>query len=398
MITTHAFSRCAALVACLLLAVPGLSAAQEPPAAPAAAALPSIVVTKAAMRPIVDQVLATGTLQPMEEVHVAPLVEGLSIRALNADIGDRVEAGQTIATLNDDMLLLQKSQYEASLAKVKAALAQYQAQLAEAQANFEEAVRVNERSRKLSQAGTLSAAVADRDRSAETVAQARVTSAEQQIAVANADIAVAQSQIADVDLRLGRTAIKAPVAGIVANRTARIGAIASGSATPLFTIIRDGVVEMKADVSEADLTGIAIGQTAKVSLADGRTILDGAVRLVSPTVDAQTRLGTVYIRLLQPEKARVGMYASARIIVAEKQAIVLPLTAVTVTREKTVARRIENGVVRVVSIETGIQDGKFIEVTKGLSAGDAVVVKAGAYVRDGDRINPVEDAAAATTN
>jgi HlyD family secretion protein len=42
-------------------------------------------------------------------------------------------------------------------------------------------------------------------------------------------------------------------------------------------------------------------------------------------------------------------------------------------------------------VKTGIQDGAFIEVTEGLKEGDLVVAKAGVFVRDGDRINPVED-------
>ncbi len=73
---------------------------------------------------------------------MAPLVDGLSIQSLAVDIGDKVQAGQVLAVLNPDALLLQKSQNEASLAKAQAALAQYEAQLIEAQANAEEADRV----------------------------------------------------------------------------------------------------------------------------------------------------------------------------------------------------------------------------------------------------------------
>ena len=97
--------------------------------------LPAIVVTAAEPRPIVDRVIATGSVQAVEEVYVTPLVDGLSIRTLAADVGDRVEANGTLATLNDDALLLQKSQTEASLAKAEAALAQIGAQLVEAKAN-----------------------------------------------------------------------------------------------------------------------------------------------------------------------------------------------------------------------------------------------------------------------
>lgn len=359
--------------------------------------LPAIVVTAAEERAIVDRVIATGTVQAVEDVYVTPLVEGLSIRALAADVGDRVEENGTLATLNDDALLLQKSQTEATLAKAEAALAQIKAQLAEAKANADEAVRARDRAQKLVKSGSQSQAAADQAVAAADAALARVNSAEQAIAVSEADIKVAQTQIDDIDLKLARTAVKSPVAGIVSARTAKIGAIASGGAAPLFTVIRDGAIELKADVSEDAILKLEPNQKAVVTLAGGAATLTGRVRLVEPTLDPQSRLGHVYIRFDEPGKARAGMFASAEIVVAERKGIALPLSAITTAEGKTVARKVEDGVVRLVPVETGIQDGQVIEIVSGLAAGDEVVAKAGAYVRDGDRVNPVhaEQAAAA---
>ncbi|WP_275784333.1 efflux RND transporter periplasmic adaptor subunit [Pararhizobium gei] len=373
----------------LLTILTGSALAEEAVAPKTEQSLPSIVVTKVQKKSIIDRVVATGNIKAVEETYVAPLVDGLSIRTLHADVGDRVQAESTLATLNEDMLLLQKSQYEASLAKANAALAQYRAQLAEAKANADEAVRVAERSRKLSASGSLSTAQRDQEKAAATAALARVNSAEQLVAVAQADIKVVDAQISDVDLRLARTEVRSPVTGIVSARQARVGSIASGAGEPMFTIIRDGAVEMQADITEQDLIRLSIGQKAKVTLADGKTVVDGEIRLISPMVDAQTRLGTVYISLLTPEKARVGMYANAQIIIEDRQALVLPLSAVTSSKDGMVARKVHDNVVQVAKIETGIQDKGFIEIVKGLAAGDMVVSKAGAFVRDGDQIKPV---------
>jgi HlyD family secretion protein len=359
--------------------------------------LPAIVVTAAEQRNLIDRVIATGTIQAVEEVYVTPLVEGLSIRTLEADVGDRVAAEGTLATLNDDALLLQKSQTEASLAKARAGLEQIKAQLVEAKANADEAVRVRDRAQRLVKSGSQSQANADQAIAAADAALARVNSAEQAVAVAEADINVAQSQIDDIDLRLARTAVKSPVAGVVSARTAKIGAIASGSASPLFTVIRDGAIELKADVSEDTILKLKPGLKAKVSLAGGAATLTGTIRLVEPTLDPQSRLGRVYIGFDEPDRARAGMFASADIVVEEKQGIVLPLSAITTADGKTVARKVENGVVRLVPVETGIQDGQGIEIVSGLAAGDEVVAKAGAYVRDGDRINPVKGEQASAT-
>lgn len=359
--------------------------------------LPAIVVTAAEDRAIVDRVIATGTVQAVEDVYVTPLVEGLSIRSLAADVGDTVEANGTLATLNDDALLLQKSQTEASLAKAEAALAQIKAQLAEAKANADEAVRARDRAQKLVKSGSQSQAAADQTMAAADAALARVNSAEQAIAVSEADIKVAQTQIDDIDLKLARTAVKSPVAGIISARTAKIGAIASGGAAPLFTVIRDGAIELKADVSEDAILKLQPDQKAVVTLAGGAARLTGTIRLVEPTLDPQSRLGRVYIRFDEPGKARAGMFASAEIVVAERKGIVLPLSAITTAEGKTVARKVEDGVVKLVPVETGIQDGQVIEIVSGLVAGDEVVAKAGAYVRDGDRVNPVHAEQAAAT-
>jgi HlyD family secretion protein len=51
--------------------------------------------------------------------------------------------------------------------------------------------------------------------------------------------------------------------------------------------------------------------------------------------------------------------------------------------------KVVNGEVSRIPVKTGIRDGGWIEIVEGLSSGDTVVTKAGAFVRDGDKINPV---------
>ncbi|SDM84498.1 efflux RND transporter periplasmic adaptor subunit [Ensifer sp. YR511] len=385
-------SVCAAMTLGSLSFARAEEAAQPKPAP----GLPSIVVTTAVDQSISDRVVATGTIQAVEQVYVAPMVDGLSIRTLNVDVGDTVEAGSVLVVLNDDALRLQKSELEASLAKAEAGLAQLNAQLSETKANNDEAKRVSDRAAELSKNGTVSTAEADRVRALAIATHARVLSAEQAVAVASADIKVAEAQIDDIDLRLARTEVKAPVAGVISAKNAKVGAIATGNSDPLFAMIRDGAIEMKADVAEADIIKLAVGQPAVVTLAGGNTKVEGKIRLIAPTVDPVSRLGTVFISLMDTEKARAGMYASALITAEQKQTVVLPQTAVTNENGRTIVRKVENGVIRILPVKTGISDGKFIEVLEGLKAGEEVVARAGAYVRDGDRINPVKSAASAT--
>jgi HlyD family secretion protein len=394
-------SHLAGFVPAAVLAFAATSAMSQDASAPKTEAqLPSIIVTEAVEKPLTDRVIATGTIRAVQEVFVQPLVEGLSIRSLEADVGDEVAADAVLATLNDDALILQKSQFEANKAKAEAALAQSKAQAIETQANLDDAQRQLDRAERLAKSGTTSVAEVERATALVAVGRARLQAAQQSISVGEADIKVVDSQIADIDLKLARTEVKAPVAGIVSARNAKVGAIASGTGDPLFTLIRDGALELVADVSEANIRKIRQGQKAVVLIAGGEAKLEGEVRLVSPTVDPVSRLGFVRIDVDEKSGARAGMYGSAEIIVDQKTALALPLSAVTTGRDGSYARKVEDNVVKQVQIEIGIQDAGFVEVATGLQPGDMVVEKAGAFVRDGDRISPVpaEPAEAAASN
>jgi HlyD family secretion protein len=177
-----------------------------------------------------------------------------------------------------------------------------------------------------------------------------------------------------------------------------VGGIAATGGAPMFTIVRGGDLELMADVAETDILKLKAGQTARLTFVGLNQPVEGKVRLVEPRVDTVTRLGRVRISIQHPEQVRSGMFADAEIVAQEKSALVLPVSA-TGGGAEPVALRVDDGTVHAVRIETGIREGGLIEVLSGLKAGDTVVTKAGAFVRDGDRINPVPaDLSAAASN
>lgn len=392
----------------LVLALPLLCAMALPAGAvdaekaPSNASLaPAIIAVRAEKAPITDRVLSNGMITAREEVLVAPQVEGLAIESLEADIGDQVEAGSVLATLSKDQLILQRSQLDANRAKAMAAIAQLEAQLAEVQSNTRETVKASERARQLAAQGTYSTVQAEQAEAQATAAEARVRSVEESIKVAQADIAVIDAQMKDIELRLARSEVKAPVSGIVSARGARIGAIASASAGPLFTIIRDGELELRADIAEADMHRVEEGQTVLIHLIGAEAPVEGTIRLVEPTLNTTTRLGMARIEIADGANLRAGMFADAEIIVASREVVTVPVTSVNMTRNSADVLRIEDGIAKRTSVTTGIREGGQVEIVEGLAEGDLIVAKAGAFVRDGDRITPVEEtdsgAAAAMT-
>ena len=117
--------------------------------------------------------------------------------------------------------------------------------------------------------------------------------------------------------------------------------------------------------------------------------LVGVVRLVEPTIDATSRLGRVRITLDRPELVRSGMFVDATVLVVERKTSAVPVTAVGSGADGSTVMRVRDGLVERVSVTTGIRDAGMIEITSGVVPGDLIVTKAAAFVRDGDKINPV---------
>lgn len=375
-------------------ASPLIALAQE--AAPAAAApvLPAITVSAVATMTLRDTVIASGLVGAVEQVQVQPLIEGQPIESLEADVGDKVTQGQVLARLSLTTLELQRSQFVASLASAEAQIAQAEAQMLETQSSADEAKRVSDRTATLKEQGTASQASADTALAALVSAQARVTVAVQTLEAARAQVALVDAQLANVDLQLQRTAVVAPVAGEVIARNAQLGSIASAAGDPMFVIIRDNALELNAELAERDLLRVQPGQTVVMTTVGSTAPLTGTVRLVEPTINVATRLGTARISIDLPELVRSGMFADAQILVVERETLAVPSSAIGSSPDGATAMKVVDGRVSRVIVETGIRDGAMIEILSGLVAGDLIVTKAGAFVRDGDMINPVPAVAA----
>ncbi len=378
---------CAAVPQTLRAEAATSTAAAAPPV------LPAITVAGARVMPLSDRILSGGLMQALETVQVAPLIEGQPIEALMAEVGDRVEAGQVLARLSRSTLELSRSQLMAAAAAARATVAQAEAQQVEVDAAAAEAARVASRALALKQAGNASQAALDQAQTAALSATARVNVARQSLEAARAQLASAEAQLANVDLNLTRTEVIAPVAGEIVARNAQRGAIASAAGQPMFTIVRDGALELRAELSERDLMRVAQGQTVTLRVAGLAQPITGVVRRVEPAIDTASRLGHARITPDVPGLLKPGMYADAEILVTRKMALAVPVTAVSTGADGASVMQVDaEGRVARISVETGIRDGGFVEIVRGLSGGDRVVVKAGSFVRDGDRVRPVDAA------
>lgn len=389
-VVTGAILTSIALALPLSVPLQAQEAATEAPAAEIV--LPAITVSAVAPRVLRDRVVASGLVAAIEEVHVQPLVSGEAVQELLVDVGARVEAGQVLARLESTEFDLQRSELAANRAATMASIAQAEANLIAAQANADEARRVADRSATLREQGNIAQAQADQAASALESALAQVRVAEQGIESAQAQLAVVEAQAATLELRAGRTEVTSPAAGLVVQRNATVGEVASSAGQPMFVIVRDGAMELRAEIGEADLMRLAPGMAVTMTAVGSTVPLTGTIRLIEPVINAQTRLGIARIELDDDQAVRQGMFLTADILVREAEVLAVPVTAVGASPEGTTVMRVVDGVVERVPVTTGMRNAGMVEIVEGLAPGDLVVTKAASFVRDGDRIRPVEEA------
>ncbi len=362
---------------------------------PTVKAVPPPAVTAARVKKydFVETVLVTGSFVARDEIVVVPEVEGLRIVELRADEGDRVKAGAVLAVLESKTLSYQLEQRDAALKRAVAAIEQAKSQITEAKARQSEADDALKRAKPLRRQKYISQSVIDQRRASAISAGAQLASAKEGLRVAEANKAEIEAAQRELAWRVSRAEIKAPVAGLISKRNARIGEIAIGANAfsgdaPMFRLIANGEVELDAEVPETAIAKIKKGQEAYINTVGLRDV-KGTVRLVSPEIDKKTRLGQVRIYFGDDERLKIGSFGRGRIETRRSNGLSVPLSSVIYTDEGPSVLVIENGKANSRLIKTGLVAKGFQEVLSGLSDGDYVVAKAGTFLRDGDAVKAI---------
>lgn len=369
----------------------------ETAAVPDAAAIaPAVTVVPAERREIVERAVVTGTLVPRDEILVAPEVEGLRITELLVEEGDRVTKGQVLARLSQEMIVTQEASNVAAVARAEAAIVQAKSQIVQAEAANIEAKQSLERAQSLAKTGNATAAVLEQRVSAAQGAEGRLAAARGGLQSAQADLATARAAGSEIALRRARTDIRAPEAGIVNRRTARVGASVTAAGEPLFRLIARGEIELEGEVPETSLARITVGDPASLDLDDGRQ-LRGKVRRVYPEVDRATRLGKIRIRLTDDPVLRIGAFARGTVEVARREGIAVPVSSLLYAADGRASVLVaKDGRVEARTVTTGLSSEGFTEIRSGVVAGETVVARAGSFLRDGDRVRAVPRPSAGT--
>lgn len=318
----------------------------------------------------------SGILVARDEIAVGSPLQDERIATVEVEVGDRVAAGQLLVRLETAMLENQLREAEGRVARASAALAQQEATLLQAQNSLDRADR-------LRSSRTIAEQAYEERRSAVTIAR-------QGVAVERAEHVQAEALRAEAQRRLERAEIRAPAAGIVSERLARAGALAGSE--PLVRLIRNGEIELAAEIPESEMSLLAVGQPAKVKLPGREDPVAGHVRMISPKIDRETRLGTAQIALNTGERLFPGSFGRADIVVLRRPSIVIEDSALLYGEAagEVSVFVVDNGHVVRRPVEAGLRQNGKVEIRAGLASGDRVIAKAGTSLREGDAVTTID--------
>ena len=344
------------VAATLVLAACGSGDAEEKDAAPKSRQTVTAATVTATVLPRI--VTASGSVSAWEEVPVGAETGGLVATGVFVDEGQYVRQGQPLVQLNDALL--------------RAGLRQQQAAVQSADANVARDDAALGRARELRERGFLSQASLDT-----ALANQRASAA---------GLASARASLSQMQTQLNQATIRAPVSGQILSRSVTRGQIVQPGAE-LFRMVRDGRLELDAQVPETELALVRSGMPA-IIVSDQGGETTGVVRIVTSEVDAQSRLGIARVSLSNGSGLRPGMFARANIDVGAQPALTIPSDAIVFRQGKAGVYVIGgNGAVRFTEIKTGARTGGLAAVTSGLQAGQRVVVQGAGFLGEGDLVS-----------
>lgn len=373
------------LVPVALLALAGLSsacsgdaasAAADPAASPAPVALVEVPAVRATVGTIQSALEISGTLTPRTRVGVKPKLPGRLDRVL-VNIGDRVSAGQVVATID-------RRELDAQVDAATAAVAVAEATIESAEAALANATSEAARAKNLFESGALP--------------RQRLESADTGLRSATAQRNLARANLAQAEAALRRArevqkdaTLTAPAAGFIVERNYDAGAIPGDQPVVVVADIRE--LKLEAGVSELEAGRLRAGLPAEVTVqAKPGTSFSGQLAAIAPEVSARNRHFQIEVRVDNAKgELLAGMYATAKLVLQSADgALTLPREAVATHGGNRVAYRISSETVTPVTVVEGLTDGRLVQIVSGLAAGDQVLADARRQPPAGSHVKAVE--------
>ena len=351
------------------------TAAAETPGASAAAPVVDVAVVRATVGTVESALEISGTLAPRTRVGVKPKLPGRLERVL-VDIGDRVTAGQVVATIDRASSTRRSTRPSrrspSPRRRSKAPTRRWPTRKSNTRAP-----------RPCSRAARSRASGSRRRETAHRAATAQRDLAKANLAQAQASLRRAREVQRDATLL-------SPVAGFVVERNYDAGAIPGD--LPIVVVADLRQLKLEAGVSELEAGRLRTGLPAAVAVqAKPGEHFSGQLAAIAPEVDARNRHFQIEVRVDNSKGTLLaGMYATARIVLqAADKAITVPREAVTTRDGKRVVFKIDGDAVTPVTVTEGLNDGRRVQILSGLAAGDQVLADARRQLPAGSKVKAI---------
>ncbi|WP_282607274.1 efflux RND transporter periplasmic adaptor subunit [Pelagibius sp. Alg239-R121] len=352
------------ITACALFALLSPAIAQD---------APLVRVDLVRVEPLSQTAAVIGRLVARQAGDVSARING-PVERFDVEIGDRVEAGQVLAALNNSYLVAQRDLAKGELAGAQANLKTRKARLTLAKQTL---------------------ARLERLKKSAAFNQSRFEDARQEVVIAQAEVAQAEAAIlsrsADkraADINLGYATITAPYSGVITRRMTEAGAyVQTGQA--VVQMVADRSLEIEADVPFRFVSGLTPGTKVRVALDDSTTH-EAWVRAMVPNENPLTRTRAVRFN------ARFD-HSESPLANEQSVTVYVPIGArrdVLTVHKDAVIKRPEGAIVYVADGETaklqpvdlGVAVGNRLVVERGLKEGQKVVVRGNERLRPGQSI------------
>lgn len=408
-----------------------------------------VELAKAKKTSITEKVSASGTVQPVTEVKIAPEVSG-EIIELNVEDGDSVKLGESLVKIRPDVLRSQLERQEASLSQMRANVESSKGSLQVAEANFAKAEGDYNRQEKLWNQKVISEADWQVAVQAYNVAKNNLASAKQSLEAAKFVVNSTEASVKEARENVRKTSVVAPMKGVVSKLSVKKGERVVGTATmtgtEMLRIADLNKMEVRVNVNENDIVRVHYSDTVIIDVdaySNTSKQFKGIVTNIANTAKDKTSTDAITefeVRILILRSSyedlikqgnrfpfRPGMTASVEIITTKKDNVLsVPLAAVTTRSEEDLKkgnnrgpdgdgpprdddeRKVttgkekekkadkvvlfvnEKGIAKMIEVKTGISDYDNIEIISGIA--DSVEVVTGPFLvvskrlKDGDKI------------
>lgn len=368
----------------------------------------------------------TADILPAQQAAIFSKVSGY-IRRIHVDRGDFAEAGQALVEIDDQELQASLEQSRATLLSGQAGLEMARSSLVGQRANLENqranltkagAVAANdtrqaERMKTLFERGLVSATDFENARTTAESSRANVQSAEAQLHLAEAQIATTESQVRLsqaqletyraalhlAETNLANTRLLAPFGGYVSQRNldpgAAVSAQSAGTNTAsvgILTIQDIRTVKVQIEVPERDIARVKVGSPVQLTVDPylGETFAGSVARVVH-NLDPRTRTMGIEVAIPNPTaRLKPGMFARVEVLVETRQrALTIPAEALRLGEAKPSVMVVREGVVEGVLVELGVADTRGVEVLRGLSERDQVILQGKDLVKPKQKVRTV---------